>query len=55
MYKNLKNIKTNIKNGFVLLKNFISKAECAKALKWLNSKIKKNYLIVGQSWNLVLI
>ena len=29
------------KNGFVLIKNFIDKSKCAKALKWLNSKNKK--------------
>ena len=35
------------KNGFVLIKNFIDKSKCAKALKWLNSKNKKK---LAKSW-----
>ena len=35
------------KNGFVLIKNFIDKSKCVKALKWLNSKNKKK---LAKSW-----
>lgn len=35
------------KNGFVLIKNFINKSKCKKALKWLNSKNKKK---LAKSW-----
>ncbi len=35
------------RNGFVLIKNFIDKSKCTKALKWLNSKNKKK---LAKSW-----
>ena len=35
------------KNGFVLIKNFIDKSKCTKALKWLKSKNKKK---LAKSW-----
>ena len=35
------------KQGFVLVKNFINKSECSKALKWLNTKNKKK---LSNSW-----
>lgn len=35
------------KNGFVLIKNFIDKSKCIKALKWLKSKNKKK---LAKSW-----
>jgi ectoine hydroxylase len=35
------------KNGFVLIKNFIDKSKCAKALKWLKSRNKKK---LAKSW-----
>ena len=44
---NLSNVKINkikkeySKNGYVLLRKFLPKNECAQALKWLNKKNKK--------------
>lgn len=35
------------KNGFVLVKNFLSKSKCKEALKWLNKKNKKK---LSKSW-----
>ena len=34
--------KTYQKKGYVLVKNFIDKAKCKKALAWLKSQNKRN-------------
>ena len=44
----ISNLKKNYKkNGFVLVKNFLPKADCKKALYWLNKKNKKK---LAKSW-----
>lgn len=44
----IKNLKREYgKNGFVLMKNFLPKTQCKKALNWLNSQDKKK---LSKSW-----
>ncbi len=44
----IKKLKTDYnKNGFVLVKNFLPKANCKKALNWLNRQNKKK---LSKSW-----
>ena len=55
-YKKIKNFKKYQKHyfdkGYVLIKNFFSKKECLKAVKWLESKNHNKLANHGQNRNL---
>ena len=45
---NISNFKRHYqKNGFVLIKNFLKKNDCSKALKWMNAQNKKK---LAKTW-----